>query len=90
MVFMVIFSTIVFMESLLLRILLIKFPKAPLWVQKVTSFVESNIILKYFIACPLLENDKAGDDEVWIKFGRIIDRILFILLAIDFKMYNGN
>lgn len=115
MVFMLILSTLILIQSIYLRVSVIRNPVPPLWIRKVVTALDGNQALKYFIFSPLdkieiieekvQENDEnleslrvddikeeekiQGNKNVWILFYRLIDRSIFVIFAIFYKIYDG-
>jgi hypothetical protein len=54
MVFMLIFATIIFIQSIFFRVSSIRYPTPPLWIQKTAEFLTNNSLLKHFV-CSLLD-----------------------------------
>ncbi|XP_070497023.1 acetylcholine receptor subunit gamma-like [Chironomus tepperi] len=99
MTFMLILSTIILIESIIVKAVSIRCSVPPLWTQKIVNITDSNSIVKYVILSPtdLRENAKSDENlateeaskkrDVMKSFNRIIDRILFLLLCIIYMFY---
>ena len=99
MTFMLILSTIILIESIIVKAVSIRCSVPPLWTQKIVNISDSNPIVKYVILSPtdLRENVKSDENstteeankksDVMKSFNRIIDRALFLLLCIIYIFY---
>lgn len=94
MVLMLAFAAFVMVESIILRMLIIRFPEPPEWMQKFSTFIKNNFCLKYLIMMPadfMNPDVKATDKEEqpWINFCRFIERLIVIIILVSFIFYNG-
>lgn len=92
MVSMLIFAAFVLIESIIVRMLIIRFPDPPLWIQKFSKFIKMNVYLKYFTLSidSFNVNDKIDEaKEAWTLFSRFVERLCIIFIILCFTLYNG-
>lgn len=116
---MLISTTFVFIETILMKLVTQSWKVPPLWIQKFTAFLLANEVTKYLLGSPFDDADrktlkeppspptdvsetesesparnpeeKLKDEsfEDWTHICRLIDRIVFVVLAVVYKVYDG-
>lgn len=93
---MLIVSTLILIESILIKVISARCSDAPIWIRKVVSIVETNLVIKYAILSPtemieVDENGTAGElkksSNTMESFCRLIDRALFVILLVFFLFF---
>ena len=97
-VLMLLLSTFIFVESIMIKVIIFHYPSPPLWIQKFSEFLEKSVYYKYFVASPFddLEVEDAAKIEFndkmkksWVTFYRVTDRLIFLSFIPIFAFYNG-
>ena len=100
MTFMLVLSTIILIESIMLKVVSTRCSVPPLWTQKIVNISDTNSIVKYVMLSPssdlrenaINEENSTSEEsnkkrDVMKSFNTIIDRTLFILLCIIYLFY---
>lgn len=103
MLFMLIISTLILIESILLKVITARCSVPPPWTKKVVKIFDDNSVIKKYVILSQpeeikedMKNDEnetsnelmKNDKNVMESFNRIIDRALFLLFSTFYLIYN--